>query len=179
MGGLLVAVSLAVFLWAVAGLISPNTFGLPNRAASVGVWFLSVVLFFVGGGLLPEEETSAVPEQLQSATPRPAAPPPQPDRTSPVVTEFNRLTSESEARQANINRLCEGEWPTDFRMQEYCREQQAEGYSNLVRIYPDARENIGAALVECITDWSDGGLFDWRMIHYCTDRQLTSWRNLR
>ena len=124
MGGFLVAVSLAVFLWAAAGLISPSTFGLPNRAASVGVWFLSVMLFVVGGALLPEEETSAVSDQPQSATARPAAPRPQPDCTSPVVTEFSRLTSESEARQANINRMCEAEWPTDIRMQEYCREQQ-------------------------------------------------------
>ena len=45
MGMILVTASVAVFVWAVVGLIRPTWARLPSRAASVGVWFLSVVLF--------------------------------------------------------------------------------------------------------------------------------------
>ena len=50
---LLVFLSLGVFLWAVVGLIRPELARLPNRASSVGVWILSVVLLSIGGDLTP------------------------------------------------------------------------------------------------------------------------------
>ena len=43
--------SLGVFLWAVVGLINPGWARLPNRWASVKVWFVSVVLFVISGML--------------------------------------------------------------------------------------------------------------------------------
>ena len=54
MGMILVTASVAVFVWAVVGLIRPTWARLPSRAASVGVWFLSVVLFIIGGALMPD-----------------------------------------------------------------------------------------------------------------------------
>ena len=41
MGMILVTASVAVFVWAVVGLIRPTWARLPSRAASVGVWVLS------------------------------------------------------------------------------------------------------------------------------------------
>ena len=52
--------SLGVFLWAVVGLIRPELARLPNRASSVGVWILSVVLLSIGGALMPDDETPSV-----------------------------------------------------------------------------------------------------------------------
>ena len=57
---LLVFLSLGVFLWAVVGLIRPELARLPNRASSVGVWILSVVLLSIGGALMPDDETPSV-----------------------------------------------------------------------------------------------------------------------
>ena len=54
MGMILVTASVAVFVWAVVGLIRPTWARLPSRAASVGVWVLSVVLFIIGGALMPD-----------------------------------------------------------------------------------------------------------------------------
>ena len=51
MGMILVTASVAVFVWAVVGLIRPTWARLPSRAASVGVWVLSVVLFIIGGAV--------------------------------------------------------------------------------------------------------------------------------
>ena len=58
---ILVTASVAVFVWAVVGLIRPTWARLPSRAASVGVWFLSVVLFIIGGALMPD----STPEQTE------------------------------------------------------------------------------------------------------------------
>ena len=63
MGIILVTASVAVFVWAVVGLIRPTWARLPSRAASVGVWFLSVVLFIIGGALMPD----STPEQTEQA----------------------------------------------------------------------------------------------------------------
>ena len=66
MGMILVTASVAVFVWAVVGLIRPTWARLPSRPASVGVWVLSVVLFIIGGALMPD----STPEQTeQSAAP--------------------------------------------------------------------------------------------------------------
>ena len=65
MGMILVTASVAVFVWAVVGLIRPTWARLPNRAASVGVWFLSVVLFIIGAALIPD----STPEQTELAEP--------------------------------------------------------------------------------------------------------------
>ena len=50
--------SLGVFLWAVVGLINPGWARLPNRWASVKVWFVSVVLLFICGNLMEDGDTT-------------------------------------------------------------------------------------------------------------------------
>ena len=63
MGMILVTASVAVFVWAVVGLIRPTWARLPSRAASVGVWVLSVVLFIIGVALMPD----STPEQTEQS----------------------------------------------------------------------------------------------------------------
>ena len=70
MGMILVTASVAVFVWAVVGLIRPTWARLPSRAASVGVWVLSVVLFIIGGALMPDSMPE--PTEKQSAVAAPA-----------------------------------------------------------------------------------------------------------
>ena len=64
-------------------------------------------------------------------------------------------------------------------MQKYCRDQQKKGHDDLLDIWPEAMEHIGPAVAKCILDWSDDLIFDWTMIHYCTDNQLTAWKELQ
>ena len=71
MGMILVTASVAVFVWAVVGLIRPTWARLPSRAASVGVWGLSVVLFIIGAVLMPEptpEQTELMPDSTPEQT---------------------------------------------------------------------------------------------------------------
>ena len=59
MGAIVVAMSVVVWvvvcLWAV---VRPAWARLPNRASTVGVWILPVVLFIIGAALIPDDETS-------------------------------------------------------------------------------------------------------------------------
>ena len=51
MGDFLLLVSLAVFVWAVVGLVNPQVAKLPNRIWSVGIWILSLMLAGAGASL--------------------------------------------------------------------------------------------------------------------------------
>ena len=69
MGIILVTASVAVFVWAVVGLIRPTWARLPSRAASVGAWVISVILLAVGISMLPDDPdgTTNEPERLAEA----------------------------------------------------------------------------------------------------------------
>ena len=69
MGMILVTASVAVFVWAVVGLIRPTWARLPSRASSVGVWVISVILLVVGISMLPDDPdgTTNEPERLAEA----------------------------------------------------------------------------------------------------------------
>ncbi len=95
------------------------------------------------------------------------------------IERFKKIWQDSKERQKSINALCADEWATDFEMQKYCRDQQKEGYDDLSDIWTEAMEHIGVAVTQCILDWSDDLMFDWAMIHYCTDNQLTAWKELQ
>ena len=92
---------------------------------------------------------------------------------------FNTLITDEDSLRENIQAKCEDEWPIDFRMQKCCQDQQLEGYTNLAKIWKDAVTNIKATAVQCVFDWSEDLLFDWTMIHYCTNDQITAWKALQ
>ena len=119
---LLVFLSLGVFLWAVVGLIRPELARLPNRAISVGVWSLSVVLLSIGVALMPDDETPSVastPTDGQeavtitgaatAAAERPATSPTEtpciPTELSPAAVELVRLYEELHTFKDNIEFL--------------------------------------------------------------------------
>ena len=90
-----------VFVWAVVGLIRPTWARLPSRAASVGVWVLSVVLFIIGGALMPD----STPEQTEqsAALGSQSVPPPTPEAVAAPATD-ERVHPESDF-QAQVQRL--------------------------------------------------------------------------
>ena len=110
-GTILVFLSFGVFLWAVVGLIRPELARLPNRASSVGVWILSVVLLSIGVALMPDDETASVASTptdgqeavtitgaVTAAAERPATSPTEtpctPTELSPVTVELVGLYEE-------------------------------------------------------------------------------------
>lgn len=61
--------SFVVFLWAVVGLVFPGRAGIPSRAASVGVWVLSVILLVIGTSMLPDDPDRTTSTSTSTSTP--------------------------------------------------------------------------------------------------------------
>ena len=76
LGGILVLSSIVVFLWAVVGLFSPQRAKLSGRAQAVGLWVVSVIMFAVGGALLPEDPPTSAGRPTQTSTGQLARPDP-------------------------------------------------------------------------------------------------------
>ena len=110
-GTILVLLALGVFLWGVVGLIRPEWAQLPDRASSLGAWVLAVVLFVIGGVLMPDDETSSavstptdgqeavtITGAVTAAAERPATSPTEapciPTELSPAAVELVRLYEE-------------------------------------------------------------------------------------
>ncbi len=73
---------------------------------------------------------------------------------------------------AIISAKCASEWPDDFRMQKYCKDQQYEGLRAL-----RTRQMTGVLAKirsKCASDWPD----DFRMRDYCEKQQLKAFREL-
>lgn len=81
---------------------------------------------------------------------------------------------------AKIRQLCETEWPGDYRMQEFCIEQQVKGANAVMDGWNAAAEgsDIQQIYARCYQEWTEGGLPDWRMIDFCAEQQLKSYRKL-
>ena len=87
-GGVFVVVSFGMFIWACIGLINPQWARLPNRASSVGVWVLAVVIFVAASALLPDDETA--PEAAQEPAPQ-AAQQPAPEPPPPPAAQLELI----------------------------------------------------------------------------------------
>ncbi len=61
LGVIVVFGSIIVFGWGAVGLAVPHKVGLPDRGSAVGAWIVSVVMFVVGGLLLPDRPEDPAP----------------------------------------------------------------------------------------------------------------------
>ena len=87
MGMILVTASVAVFVWAVVGLINPKAARLPNRITSVWIWLLSVALAVMGGSLMPDDPAEPASEEAAAAAPVSPTPPPPPRDSAPGAAD--------------------------------------------------------------------------------------------
>lgn len=104
------------------------------------------------------------------------------DSAEERLEEFLKISSDESDRAAMIAELCRGEWPSDFSMQAYCREQQTEGFVSFVALWNDrvvGNSDLFPAGAKCILDWGEDGSFDYSMIHYCLDQQVEAYDSLR
>ena len=64
---------------------------------------------------------------------------------------------------------CAKEWPSDFRMQVYCRERHVEAMRKMAqRPMQSGTEKIIRG--QCYLEW--GKDHDWQMQNFCEERQL-------
>lgn len=95
---------------------------------------------------------------------------------------FGKIIADGGARASMVAGMCRREWESDFRMQSYCREQQEIGFRDFGVLWNDrvvGNETLLPAGLQCVLEWEDNGLFDFRMIHYCLGRQVEAYDSLR
>ncbi len=73
---------------------------------------------------------------------------------------------------------CSAEWPADFRMQEYCLKQQAEGMIEFKAVSDQYGKAIEKTLETCTEQWTKDRIPDWRMIGYCAKQQAEAYARL-
>jgi hypothetical protein len=75
---------------------------------------------------------------------------------------------------ADVRARCAREWPTDYRLQAYCVEQQRPDARPLLRA-PDVPAEVATAIRRrCAVDWPR----DLRLRAYCEYQQLDAWHQL-
>ena len=82
-------------------------------------------------------------------------------------------TPSDDGAESMIRSKCADDWPSDFRMQKHCQDQQFEGLREL-----NARNIAGGFLptirAKCAEQWAD----DFRMRNYCEKQQVKALREL-
>ena len=104
------------------------------------------------------------------------------DVERPILTGPRPPPSAPSAAVQKIAARCAEQWPDDYRMQRYCRDQQlaaarrgiAAGYTS----YPEGTPEWKVA-ARCAEQWRDGDTFDFRMINHCIEQQLQALQELR
>ena len=104
-----------------------------------------------------------------------------------ALTSVLTLATLASADVKSIRAYCENEWPNDFRMQEYCYDQQIEAVARVKQLLQTAgifdanfkttnkaKSPLGKALNMCIEKWKlpKFKTYDWRMIEYCIKIRL-------
>jgi hypothetical protein len=105
-GEFIALVSIAVFVWAVVGLINPKAARLPNRITSVGIWLLSVALAVMGGSLMTDDPAEPASEEFAASAPASPTPPPPPRDSAPGAADgapANNVTAAPSGSPASGN----------------------------------------------------------------------------
>jgi len=92
--------------------------------------------------------------------------------------ESQNSSSESKMdAQKIIKEKCEGEWPTDFQMQSYCRDKQTEALGKLAKGKPSdlSETQWNQIFGKCWAEWEN----DFQMTEYCVGKQIEGLRKLR
>lgn len=79
--------------------------------------------------------------------------------------------------QQTVESKCQEEWPTDYRMQEYCVKQQTEAVSALSQSHPSDVDLAAFRVVrgKCAEEWPR----DFKMRAYCERQQVEGYRALQ
>lgn len=104
--------------------------------------------------------------------------------TAYAQTEDERRSS----LESSIERMCAAEWPGDYSMQEYCQNNQLEGYNEVSAMLqdPPIPENENDRVFSrCAAEWTDGEItdlfndnVDWQMVAYCMKHQTEAYQRI-
>ncbi|HXG58136.1 MAG TPA: hypothetical protein VNL91_03865 [Thermoanaerobaculia bacterium] len=129
----------------------------------------------------PEEKRGGFADFSKNSPPEaasavPLSPPQSPSPRGPQIV----VIGGGGGSDADIKRLCEQEWGTNFRMRSYCEEQHVEAKE---RINARSASNTGVSPLDfeairrhCQQEWPGG---NYRMQDYCESEQVKAARRVR
>ncbi|TIV98871.1 MAG: hypothetical protein E5V85_09780 [Mesorhizobium sp.] len=79
---------------------------------------------------------------------------------------------------SEIRANCSTEWRGDYRMQEYCINQQVEALRALKPVVNSSTPVDREILGKCVHEWRKPVGYDYRMIKYCYEQQIEAYRRL-
>lgn len=77
-----------------------------------------------------------------------------------------------------IRANCAAEWPGDYRMQEYCINNQVEAVQAMAPLADSSSSIEREILGKCASEWRKPSGYDYRMIRYCYENQIDAYRRL-
>ena len=97
------------------------------------------------------------------------------DSTKSAATQYANVSLDVEPNWQDISRgKCQGDWPSDYHMQEFCQKQQGDAVAALSHGAPagvDA-ETFRVIRGKCAADWAR----DFHMRQFCEGQQYESYR---
>ena len=102
---------------------------------------------------------------------------PSPSSTNSPSSRPTDSPNTSSNEMTPVRRLCLDKWPGNYRMQEYCLNQQSEAKSKLELLLgppPIQKHILDSILIQCLTKWDE----NWRMVHYCTAQQIEAYQRV-
>lgn len=90
------------------------------------------------------------------------------------------IDQETDTYVSEVKRACSQEWGKDFRMVEYCQNQQYEAMSAVAKLLEETKDDTvrSEMLQTCLQEWPKGNGYDWRMAEYCYDQQNAAYKRL-
>lgn len=97
-----------------------------------------------------------------------------------LITFPNAAVSVEASVDEAIKADCKAQWPSDYRMQEFCIETQAEANVAMFKVYKsDLNQEEKGILAACLDQWETKNGQDWAMVKFCYDEQHAAYTRLK
>ncbi len=115
-------------------------------------------------GSITIQDTHCPPGSKSASTlpPQPKSDPQRTSRLAPI-----QASPQVSGLSTSIREKCAKDWPDDFRMRQFCEQQQSEAALNLRRPLTSAGKDEALIRRKCEKDWPD----DYRMRVFCQEQQ--------
>jgi hypothetical protein len=98
------------------------------------------------------------------------------------LVAFGALASLADETSDGVAKDCAIDWPDNYRMQEYCINNQREAAAKLLPILESVKagqdEGLKQAVASCIQSWKNANALNYRMVLYCTEQQISAKQRL-
>lgn len=96
-----------------------------------------------------------------------------------AISIASLVSAPAKASENPERAMCQARWPDDFAMQVFCINKQLKAASMLSPIIKSPSKIQKKILDMCADRWrNDFGGFDWDMVNFCYEKQMTAYEQL-